>query len=101
MKEEIGAYGEGRVYLAEEAPEALVDEIGDFRAALGWVVSQAKLPPGSFRVQVARDRGQRHAGLPAFLTEVARSPSSAYWLWAPGLPEDEGFLGCAGSWLGR
>lgn len=100
LKEELGAYGEGRVYLAEEAPEALVDEIGDFRAALGWVVSQAKLPPGSFRVQVARDRGQRHAGLPAFLTEVARSPSSAYWLWAPGLPEDEGFLGCAGSWLG-
>lgn len=92
--EEIRAHGEGRVFLAEEAPEALVDEIGDFRAATAWVAEQAKLPAGSWEVRVARERARHYGSLPAVFSEVARSSAQAYWLWAPGLPVEEGVWGC-------
>lgn len=87
---EIRAYGEGRVFLAEEALPVLVDEIGDFRAAVRWVVEQAKLPAGSWEVQVVRTRTAGYAGLPALLGELASTPRT-YWLWAPGLPPTEPF----------
>src|SRR5690606_22423744 len=92
-REEIRAHGEGRVFLAEDAPEALVDEIGDFRAATAWVAEQAKLPAGSWEVRVARERARHYGSLPA-VSEVARSSAQAYWLWAPGLPVEEGVWGC-------
>lgn len=89
--EEIRGHGEGRVFLAEEAPEALVDELGDLPAAIRWVAAQAKLPPGRFEVRVARDRAQRYGSFPTVFSELARTPSLAYWLWAPGVPGEDAF----------
>lgn len=48
--DEIRACAEGRVFLGAEAPAALVDQVGDFRDALGWACSQAGVDPE--RVQV-------------------------------------------------
>lgn len=92
--EEIRAHGEGRVFLAEEAPEALIDEIGDFRAAVRWVVLQAKIPAGRWEVRIARTRPATYTSLPALFGELAAAPK-AYWLWAPGLPETETFWDAA------
>lgn len=88
--EEIRALGEGRVFLAEEAPDALVDEIGDLRAAIAWVVATARLPAGSWEVRMARDRAAKPSGLPSLLAEVARIPMRTYWSWAADLPVEEG-----------
>ncbi len=50
--EEIRGHGEGRVFVAGQAPPAIVDEIGDFRVALAWVCTQAKLQPARVEVRV-------------------------------------------------
>src|SRR5690606_24417541 len=90
-REEIRAHGEGRVFLAEDAPEALVDEIGDLPAALAWVAAQAKLPPGSYEGRDARERRQPFASLPVPTAAAAGALSHSHWLWAPGLPEEDAF----------
>lgn len=43
--EEIRAVAEGRVFVAANAPDSLVDELGDLRAALDWVCGQAGIDP--------------------------------------------------------
>lgn len=48
--DEIRAHAEGRVFVAAEAPPALVDEIGDFRRALAWACAEAGIDPAKAEV---------------------------------------------------
>lgn len=51
-KDEIRAHAEGRVFVAAEAPAALVDRIGDFTDALGWVCERSGIDPKRAKVFV-------------------------------------------------
>lgn len=98
--EEIRPHGEGRVFLAEEAPAVLVDEIGDLGAAVAWVGAQAKIPAGHWELRVAQDRATRYGSFPAVFGELARLTTHDTWLWAADLPAVEGFWDAMGEGRG-
>lgn len=102
-KEEILALGEGRVFLAEDAPEALVDQVADLPAAIGWTAKEAGVDPARARVEVLRARTSRLGRLPALVggllpegemsslvQTILGMDTVGHWLVAPPLPE-EGF----------
>ena len=45
------------MFVAASAPAALVDELGDFRAALGWAAREAKIDPAKADVRVYEKPG--------------------------------------------
>ena len=57
--DEIRALAEGRVYLGSEAPAALVDEVGDFRTALGWACREAGIAQEEAEVSAHERAGVR------------------------------------------
>lgn len=81
--DEIRAYAEGRVFLAEDAPDALVDELGDLRDAVAWVCAQARVDPARVRTVVVRPRSTGLRSLPALVQTLATMDKMRLWLLAP------------------
>lgn len=57
--DEIRGFAEGRVFLGGEAPPALVDEVGDFRAALALACREAGIDPDEAHVEAHEKAGVR------------------------------------------
>lgn len=69
-REEVLVHAEGRVFVAAEAPKALVDELGDFRAALRWICKEIDRPLEQVEVRPEPKDGLS-SGLGQFLNPQA------------------------------
>lgn len=88
--EQIRPHAEGKVFLGAEAPEELVDEVGDFRTALARACEAARLDPERVELHLVEHRSVRPdlAEILA-LTRLAQA-GLPLLLWPEGLEPPEG-----------